>query len=394
MSEKIKSEEFPGIYYVKNDKKSVDWIYYCKFRYLGKLYNFRNLSKEFGVRNEKEAFAKMETLKKEAEQAKILGLSNPLERKKLKDLEKSKTIEEKAKRTIAEHWKYEIANYKRLREPNTIKQYENFYKRYIEPYLGNKKPSEIKTKDIDKILMETNLKDAADPYRSLLKRLLRPIMNKAIVDNEISKSVVEAYKFDLKLIPKRKKISRKTKLSHLEIARKIYDTIPQYISQYKNQRQEWQQLMYLELLTGRRYGELFKLTAENIDYENKRLVSYEDITKSNVESSFPIPEECQEFILSIKNGSIFKEISLGSYYMVFQRLKTKALGNELDFELTAHDVRSLFISTLVSLKEDSRLVDAMLDHKQKNEDIIHFYLDLSDENKDRVYRKYWDALRN
>ena len=80
--------------------------------------------------------------------------------------------------------------------------------------------------------------------------------------------------------------------------------------------------------------------------------------------------------------------------MVFQRLKTKALGNELDFELTAHDVRSLFISTLVSLKEDSRLVDAMLDHKQKNEDIIHFYLDLSDENKDRVYRKYWDALRN
>ena len=79
----------------------------------------------------------------------------------IKDLEKSKTNEEKAKRTIAEHWKYEIANYKRLREPNTIKQYENFYKRYIEPYLGNKKPSEIKTKDIDKILMETNLKDAA-----------------------------------------------------------------------------------------------------------------------------------------------------------------------------------------------------------------------------------------
>ena len=34
MSEKIKSEEFPGIYYVKKNKKSVDWIYYCKFRYI------------------------------------------------------------------------------------------------------------------------------------------------------------------------------------------------------------------------------------------------------------------------------------------------------------------------------------------------------------------------
>lgn len=88
---------------------------------LSKLYNFRNLSKEFCVRNEKEAFAKMETLKKEVEQVKILGLSNPLERKKLKDLEKSKTIEEKAKRTISEHWKYEIANYKKLNEENTVK---------------------------------------------------------------------------------------------------------------------------------------------------------------------------------------------------------------------------------------------------------------------------------
>lgn len=63
----------------------------------------------------------METLKKEVEQVKILALSNPLERKKLKDLEKSKTIEEKAKRTISEHWKYEIANYKKLNEENTVK---------------------------------------------------------------------------------------------------------------------------------------------------------------------------------------------------------------------------------------------------------------------------------
>ena len=40
---------------------------------------------------------------------------------RLKDLEKSKTIEEKAKRTISEHWKYEIANYKKLNEENTVK---------------------------------------------------------------------------------------------------------------------------------------------------------------------------------------------------------------------------------------------------------------------------------
>ena len=69
----------------------------------------------------KRSFCKNGNIKKEAEQAKILGLSNPLEKKKLKDLEKSKTIEEKAKRTISEHWKYEIANYKKLNEENTVK---------------------------------------------------------------------------------------------------------------------------------------------------------------------------------------------------------------------------------------------------------------------------------
>jgi integrase len=394
MSEKIKSEEFPGRYYVKNGKKSIDWIYYCKFRYLGKLYNFRNLTKEFGVRNEKEANSKMEWIKEEARKSIELGLPNPLERKKIKDLKKSKIIEEKTKRTISEHWKYEITNYKNKRKPNTIKQYENFYNNYIEPFLGQKKPSEIKTKDIDKILYETNLKDQTDPYKSLLKRLLRPIMKKALADGEISSSVVEAYKFDLKLIPKRKKISRKTKLSHLEISQKLYKTIPTYISQYKNQREEWQQLMYLQLLCGRRYGELFELTYENLDLENNKINVYADINKTQVDTSFPIPEESKEFLLKIKSGKIFKEISIGSYYMVFQRLKQKALGQELDFDLTAHDVRSLFISTLVALGEDSRKIDYMLDHKQKSEEVVHFYLDLTESSCNRAFEKYWDALRN
>lgn len=330
----------------------------------------------------------------EASKAIELGLQNPLERKKIKDLKKSKIIEEKEKRTIDEHWKYQIANYERNNSLNTINQYKNFYKTYIGPELGNKKPTEIKTKDIDKILNDTKLKDKSDPYRHLLKRLLRPIMAKAKADGEITESVIEAYKFNLKQIPKRQKISKKTKLSHLDISKKIYNTIPQYTSQYKIQRTEWQQLMYLQLMCGRRYGELFQLTVENIDYDNKRINIDETMNKSKTDTSFPIPEECHEFILSVKKGKIFKEISRGSYYMVFQRLKKKALGDELDFELTAHDTRSLFISTLVALGEDSRKIDYMLDHKQNSQEIIHFYLDLTEESCNNAFKKYWNALRN
>lgn len=394
MSEKIKSKQFPGIYYVKNGKKETDWIYYCKFRYLGKLYNFRNLTKEFGVRNEKEANTKMELIKEEARKAIELGLPNPLERKKIKDLNKSKIIEEEAKRTIAEHWVYEIEFYKKHQSPNTVKQYEQFYNNYIKPNLGNKKPSELKTKDIDDILLNTNLKDLSEQYRSLLKRLLRPIMKKALADGEISKSVVEAQKFNLKQMPKRKKISKKTKLNHLEISKKLYNQIPQYISQYKVQITEWQQLMYLQLLCGRRYGELFEATSEHIDYENKRLILPAEITKGREDTSFPIPEECQEFILNIKTGKIFKEIKIGSYYMVFQRLKKKALGEELDFELTAHDTRSLFISSLMELGEDSRKVDYMLDHSLDYKQTVNYYLDLTEESCKKAFEKYWNAIRN
>ncbi len=80
--------------------------------------------------------------------------------------------------------------------------------------------------------------------------------------------------------------------------------------------------------------------------------------------------------------------------MVFQRLKKKALGDELDFELTAHDTRSLFISTLVALGEDSRKIDYMLDHKQNSQEIIHFYLDLTEDSCNNAFKKYWNALRN
>ena len=408
MSQKIKSQEFPGIYYVQNGKKSVDWIYYCKFRYLGKLYNFRNLSKEFGVRSAKEANSKMEWIKEEARKSLELGLPNPLERKKIKELQKSKIIEEKVKRTIEDRWKYEIANYKSTKRPNTIKQYEKFYNNYIGPYLGKKKSAEIKTKDIDMILVETNLAKQSDPYKSLLKRLLRPIMAKAIADGEITSSVLEVYKFKLKLIPNKQKISQKTKLQHLEISKKLFIQIPKYISQYKAQREEWQQLMYLQLMCGRRYGELFELTSENIDYKNKRINLQAKITKSKINTSFPIPEECQEFILSIKHGKIFKEISMGSYYMVFQRMKKMALEDKaedkdkakdkeeedkLNFKLTAHDTRSLFISSLVELGEDSKKVDYMLDHKPKIEETINFYLDLSEESCTNAFKKYWEALR-
>ena len=64
-----------------------------------------------------------------------------------------------------------------------------------------------------------------------------------------------------------------------------------------------------------------------------------------------------------------------------------------DFELTAHDTRSLFISTLVALGEDSRLVDSMLDHKQDSEEIVNFYLDISEEAKMKAYKKYWKEIR-
>ncbi|RXJ92854.1 hypothetical protein CRV00_11950 [Malaciobacter molluscorum] len=297
-------------------------------------------------------------------------------------------------RTLNEHWEIIIQDVKKKRSKHTYVQYDSFWNKYIKDSIGNMYPIEIKSIHLDNILYHTTLKDQSDPYKHLLKRLLRMVYLKPIADGEVEKNPAEAYSFDLKMLPQKQKISKRTKLSHLEIAKKLYKQIPLYESQYKIQREEWRMMLYICILNARRYGEVFSLTYDNIDIKNKRIIAYKEQTKSNVDVWYPIPDECLEFFGKVNpDEKVFKHITYGGYYGVFQRLKEQALGKD-DFPLTAHDVRSLFISILVDSGEDSKLIDMMLDHADNVEEIWKFYLDFSDEKKQKTWEKYWNIIRN
>lgn len=81
---------------MKNGKDKSDWIYYCKLRYLGKLYNFEIYQRIWCLKWKKQTKAG-DWLKDEAKKAIELGLQILLKEKKIKDLYKSKIIEEKLK---------------------------------------------------------------------------------------------------------------------------------------------------------------------------------------------------------------------------------------------------------------------------------------------------------
>ena len=64
-----------------------------------------------------------------------------------------------------------------------------------------------------------------------------------------------------------------------------------------------------------------------------------------------------------------------------------------DFKMSAHENRSLLMSSMICLGIDSRLADFCLDHEQDKRQIHKFYLDLSYEAKTKAYEKYWEYLR-
>ena len=103
--------------------------------------------------------------------------------------------------------------------------------------------------------------------------------------------------------------------------------------------------MYLFLMSGHRYGELLQLTTTNLILEEKKIKADTSITKTKITTYYPIPSECLDFFSSVENGKLFKNIKYGAIWGIFQRWKKKA---NLDFKLSAHEIRILLLNSMVS----------------------------------------------
>lgn len=371
-----KVDKYIGVY-----KKDVNGItcYFTRFKFRNKQYPYINLTNKYGVRKPKEAFEKIQVLKSEIRQ----GL-DPFAKKEISNEKK-----------IGELWMEFLEKNESKLSLNTMKQYKQFYNKWLKISLENKKVSEITDEHLKAILNKTDpetnkgLKYGSDIYRSILKKILYPFFLKALEKDYIKKNILDNSDFKFKQESKKTKITEKTNIKHLEIAQTLYKTIDKYESQYSKQKIELKVFMYLFLMTAHRYGELLQLTKDNLILDEKKIKANSDITKTKIITYYPIPEECMEFFNSIENGKLFKNIKYGAIYGIFQRWKTKA---NLEFEITAHEVRNLLLNSMISLGIDSTVANrACLDHKLNK--VAEAYFDIHYEDKMKAYNTYWEALR-
>ncbi len=389
----MKKTKYPGIYKTYKEKLGRT-CFMLKIRFEGKLLPTKNLTTIFQVNKIEEALK----VKKEIVDKLRRGI-DPFNKDQLyiKNDFEIKSNKENKEITINEYWEYELEKYKKTNSYNTYKLYKSFYNLYIKTTIGNYYISEIKTIDIENLRFSI-LKDKSENYASLLKRLLSPIFEKAKYDGFVKENIFNAIKFNIDYTPKEEnKISSRTSLKHKDIAKTLYNYIPNYNSQFKKQREELKVFLYFYLLSGKRYGEIFGMEIQHLDID-KNIVNFSrDNNKTNVSSMVPIPKECLDFfkkrLNKNKEEKVFKNIKYSAFYGIFQRFKKGALGND-DFKLTAHDSRSLLMVSMYKLGVDTRLIDFILDHKEIKREVKEYYLEYSYEDKEEAYDKYWSFLRS
>jgi len=352
---------------LKNGSKVVK----VRFKHLGKTYPIKNFTKLFGCKTEKSAFEKLQEIKREISKGKDPFISTPV------------TLNEIFETRLAQ----KVANGDWTH--STPQNYTYFYNAHIRKAIGHKKIEKITYEDLLKI--QNSMTNVANSTKNTLKMILRPIfieeMKKGnIYENQIDK--LETYN-----MPVRESLEVRTADKHIEIVRKLYKAIPQYQTKSDKQTREIHNFLYLILLTAHRFGELLRLTKEDCYIERKMIISPKTITKTREDYKFPIPDECLEYINSVKSGLLFPSIKRGSIYEMFQRLiKQTDIEIYNNKRISLHDTRRFMLTIMIrDLSIDSILADSCLNHKQKG--VINHYISFVYEDIEGAYHKYWEHCR-
>lgn len=284
---------------------------------------------------------------------------------------------------------YKLNLIKKIWQKNTANNYLQYYNRNIRKSIGWKKLSKITYTDLDDI--QKTLAHRKGTTLNTIKSLLNPIFKEAIRRGDILHNPVELIK--RVKVDKRERITTRTLETSLSMIKKLYNSVDKYTSNLVPTK-ELNAYLYLLLLTAHRFGELIKLTTNNIYLDKDLIISPSDITKTKEEYHFPIPTECKEYFKTIQSGLIFPNLKYSSVADYFRKLVSLS---EIEFfkdkTLTPHDTRSLLLNVMIrDCKIDSRLADFCLDHSATG--VIAHYLDFHYEDKKIAYNQYWDKIRD
>ena len=363
---KIIEKNYKGISVKK--LKNGELAIMVRFKYLGETYPVKNFTKLFGCHTQEEAFDKLQEIKFE-----LLEGNDPFY-VDTKDL--NYYFYERYKNHLSEGiWK----------EATTAKVYLNYYKKYIEKEIGEKKLVKISSKDIEKIM--TKLSHTQITMYNQLKKILNPIFNEAIKRGEIKiNPMPKIEKQEHKI---KKELQERIEETPLVVMQKLYKAVEIYKPKKKLQN-ELNNYLYLLLLSGHRYGELLQLSKEDIDMSEQKIISPPSITKTKEIYNFPLPLEILEYLTSIDTGKIFKNLKYSSVADYFKKLVTLANIYTTDKKtITSHDIRAMMFQIMVQeCHIESRLAEECLDQKQDTK--LHFSYD---EKRD-AFEKYWKVLRD
>jgi len=342
-----------------------------RFKYLGKTYPVKNFTKLFGCNTITTAKEKLNEIKIE------LSKGNDPFNCQTKNLDYY----------FDEAYRINIIK-KIWREDTTAKNYLKYYNKNMRKQIGWKKLSKITYTDLDNILK--TLAHTKGTMHNQLKKILNPIFKEAIRRGEVDKNPAELLKRVTE--KKKEKITKRTLEDSLTMAIKLYKAIGIYKPK-TTLKNELNAYLYLLVMSAHRYGELLKLKRDDVYLDKDLIISPSHITKTNEEYYYPIPNECKEYFISIKEGLLFPNLRYSAVADYFKKLvRLSNIEFLKDKNLTPHDTRSLLLNIMIrDCKVDSRLADFCLEHSPNG--VIAHYLDFHYDDKKLAFKKYWNLIR-
>lgn len=345
-----------------------------RFMYEGKHYPIKNFTKLFGCKTQAQASKKLDEVK-----VLITQGQNPFlqTENNLNDIFKKRVEKKRLNGDWVEH---------------TIENYELFYDKVLRKPIGHKKLNKITYEDLVKILENKDFLVKKNVWKNRLKQILNPIFKDALKQGTVFINPCD--KVENFYVEETEEVHSKIVDDNiLYLSQELYRAIKKYPVKSKHQEPEYQCFLYMVLLTARRIGEITKLTKEDCYITHKKIISPKNITKTKKEFEFPIPDECINYIKSVKEGNLFPNIKRASVYLMFQRLiKFSDIELRKGKILTVHNTRDLMLNIMIQNEVDSRLADFCLDHKAQG--TIKNYISFTFSQQKEALEKYWALVRN
>lgn len=237
---------------------------------------------------------------------------------------------------------------------------ENRYRLYIKDVLGNQLVSNISTSTINKLILsiKSKGKQNGNPYAPqtikhillVIKRIYNFNIQNGIINISNPADNVQLERHD------------NTRISYL------YDDEISNMFEYLDSSKEWpndKALIKFAFFTGLRKSELFNLTWDNVDIDNKRIFLYE--TKGGKNQAIIITDNAVQVLLDIKDkcsdSTLVFPSKLGGKRNDVKKLwaRIKKAAN-IRSDIRFHDIRHTF-GTLATATIPVKIVQKMMTHK-------------------------------